>query len=270
MPVLADVDPVTYTLDPEQVERRITPRTRAILPVHLYGQTGRPRRARGARRTRTACCWSRTARSRTARAGDGRRAGSIGHAAAFSFYPTKNLGALGDGGAVVTSTKPSPSRRGCFGTTVSAAGSSTCCTGSTAGSTRSRPRCSRAKLPHLDGGERASRARSRRSTSERARRHAAGHARDRATAASTSTISTSCSHRIATRSGARLDEAGVGTAVQYPTPVHRQPAYRELDVAGGFPVAERLTERIVSLPLSADHTEDEITAVAEAAQSASR
>ncbi len=69
---------------------------------------------------------------------------------------------------------------------------------------------------------------------------------------------------------ATLDDRGIGSAVQYPTAVHHQPAYRDLDRAGGFPVAESLTERVVSLPLSPDHTEAEIAEVAAAAQSASR
>ena len=63
----------------------------------------------------------------------------------------------------------------------------------------------------------------------------------------------------------RLADAGIGTAVHYPTPIHRQPAYTGLDVQGGFPVAEGLMERIVSLPISADHTEEEILEVAAAA-----
>ena len=64
---------------------------------------------------------------------------------------------------------------------------------------------------------------------------------------------------------AALAEAGIGTAVHYPTPVHRQPAYRELDVPGGFPVAESLCEHVVSLPLSETHTDEEISAAAAAA-----
>ena len=65
-----------------------------------------------------------------------------------------------------------------------------------------------------------------------------------------------------------LAERGIGTAVHYPTPVHRQPAYRELDVPGGFPVAESLCERVVSLPLSASHTDEEIELAATAARGA--
>ena len=62
-----------------------------------------------------------------------------------------------------------------------------------------------------------------------------------------------------------MADAGIGTAVHYPTPVHRQPAYRELDAPGGFPVAESLCERVVSLPLSETHTDEEISAAAQAA-----
>ena len=100
-PVLADVDPATYTLDPAEVERRLTPRTKAILPVHLYGQPADLESLLSARRG------ARHRRGRGLRPGARRHVrrqpvGSFGVAAAFSFYPTKNLGALGDGGAVVT------------------------------------------------------------------------------------------------------------------------------------------------------------------------
>ena len=100
-PVFADIDPLTATLDPGRIAERVSPRTRAILPVHLYGQpadmTGI---ARVAARHNLAivedCCQAHLATS------EGRPVGTIGAAGAFSFYPTKNLGALGDGGAVVT------------------------------------------------------------------------------------------------------------------------------------------------------------------------
>jgi dTDP-4-amino-4,6-dideoxygalactose transaminase len=100
-PVFADIDPVRLTLDPEQVARAIGPRTRAILPVHLYGQAAdMAALERVASRHNLAlvedCCQAHLATS------DGRPVGTIGVAGAFSFYPTKNLGALGDGGAVVT------------------------------------------------------------------------------------------------------------------------------------------------------------------------
>jgi dTDP-3-amino-3,4,6-trideoxy-alpha-D-glucose transaminase len=103
-PVFADVDPQRLTIDPEQIARAIGPRTRAILPVHLYGQPADMTAIeRLAARHHLAivedCCQAHLATAA------GRHAGTIGAAGAFSFYPTKNLGALGDGGAVVTSDR---------------------------------------------------------------------------------------------------------------------------------------------------------------------
>jgi len=100
-PVFADIDPARLTLDPAAVNAQITPRTAAILPVHLYGQPADMRAiAAIAERHHLAviedCCQSHLATC------DGRPVGSFGIAAAYSFYPTKNLGALGDGGAITT------------------------------------------------------------------------------------------------------------------------------------------------------------------------
>jgi dTDP-4-amino-4,6-dideoxygalactose transaminase len=100
-PVFADIDPARFTLDPQQIERAIGPRTRAIMPVHLYGQPADMTAIeRIASRHNLAivedCCQAHLATA------SGRPVGTIGVAGAFSFYPTKNLGALGDGGAVVT------------------------------------------------------------------------------------------------------------------------------------------------------------------------
>jgi dTDP-4-amino-4,6-dideoxygalactose transaminase len=101
-PVFADIDPARLTLDPDAVAAAITPSTAAILPVHLYGQAAdMPAMMAVARRHGLAvvedCCQAHLATC------GGRPVGTFGTAGAFSFYPTKNLGALGDGGAVVTS-----------------------------------------------------------------------------------------------------------------------------------------------------------------------
>src|ERR1041384_5934817 len=101
-PVLVDVDPYTYTLDVTAIERAITRRTKAILPVHLYGHPAHmdPIRQLADKHGLVVledACQGHGARYK------GKRAGSLGHAAAFSFYPGKNLGAYGDGGMVVTS-----------------------------------------------------------------------------------------------------------------------------------------------------------------------
>ncbi|HKQ96283.1 MAG TPA: DegT/DnrJ/EryC1/StrS family aminotransferase, partial [Candidatus Polarisedimenticolia bacterium] len=99
--VLADIEPDTFTIDPASTERVITPRTRAILPVHLYGQTADMRRI-GALATARRLAIVEDACQAHGAALDGRRAGAFGTAAAFSFYPTKNLGGFGEGGFVTT------------------------------------------------------------------------------------------------------------------------------------------------------------------------
>jgi dTDP-4-amino-4,6-dideoxygalactose transaminase len=267
IPVLADVDPLTYTLDPEQVERRLSPRTRALLPVHLYGQTADLGALQEIAEKHDLLLVEDCAQSHGA-TWNGRRAGSIGHAAAFSFYPTKNLGALGDGGAVVTSDAnvAEQSRllrnygeRGRFEHVLH---------GFNSRLDALQAAILSAKLPYLDAANE--------------RRRTLAQIYDDALA-DTDLITPAVGdgrrhvyHLYVVQAPerddfrARLEKAGVGTAVQYPTPVHHQPAYLELDVPGGFPVAERLSEQVVSLPISADHTDDEIAEAAAAAYNASR
>jgi dTDP-4-amino-4,6-dideoxygalactose transaminase len=101
VPVFADIDPRHYTLDPEAVEAAITPRTRAIVPVHLYGGMAEMAGINQIAMRHGLVVIEDAAQAHGAR-WSGVRAGAQGHAAAFSFYPTKNLGAYGDGGAVVS------------------------------------------------------------------------------------------------------------------------------------------------------------------------
>ena len=101
-PVFADIDPERLTIDPRAVEAAITPRTRAILPVHLYGQPADMKPINAFAAQHDLVVLEDAAQAHGARY-HGTRTGSLGDAAAWSFYPTKNLGALGDGGAVTTS-----------------------------------------------------------------------------------------------------------------------------------------------------------------------
>jgi dTDP-4-amino-4,6-dideoxygalactose transaminase len=262
VPVLADVESVTYTLDPEQVERRITPRTRAILPVHLYGQTADLGALVALAEPRDLLLIEDCAQAHGATF-EGRRAGSIGRAAAFSFYPTKNLGALGDGGAVVTSDEAVAARARLLRYYGERKRFEHILHGLNSRLDALQAAILAAKLPHLDEAN--------------ARRREIAQLYDRALAASELVTPVEAEDRghvyhlyvVQTdereRFRSRLADAGIGTAVHYPTPIHRQPAYTGLDVEGGFPVAEGLMERIVSLPISADHTEEEILEVAAAA-----
>jgi dTDP-3-amino-3,4,6-trideoxy-alpha-D-glucose transaminase len=267
VPVLADVEPMTYTLDPEQVERRLSPRTRAILPVHLYGQPADLGELQRLADERGLLLIEDCAQAHGARF-EGRRAGSFGVAAAFSFYPTKNLGALGDGGAVVTSDEDVAARarllrnygeRGRFEHVLR---------GFNSRLDALQAAILHAKLGHLE----AANARRLELAALYERRLSGGPLVTPATGPRRDHVFHLYVVQAERRPDFRaaLDAQGVRTAVQYPTPVHRQPAYRELDVPGGFPVAERLSERVVSLPLSADHTDAEIVEAAVAAQSSSR
>src|SRR3954451_12874584 len=100
-PVFVDVDPATYTMDPDQVERRITPRTRALLPVHLYGQPADLGPLLEIGRRRGIPVVEDAAQAHGARY-QGAGAGTLGLCGGYSFYPGKNLGAYGEGGAIVT------------------------------------------------------------------------------------------------------------------------------------------------------------------------
>src|SRR5271168_2693805 len=100
-PVFVDIDPATANLDPKLIERAITPRTRAILPVHLYGRPADMDRIREIARRYNLRVLEDAAQAHGAYY-RGRRVGGLGHAAAFSFYPAKNLGAYGEGGALTT------------------------------------------------------------------------------------------------------------------------------------------------------------------------
>ena len=101
IPVLVDIDPVYYTMDPECFRRAITPKTKAVIPVHLYGQPADMDAILEIARTHDLFVIEDCAQA-TGAIYKGKRVGSIGDAGCFSFYPTKNLGAIGDGGMIVT------------------------------------------------------------------------------------------------------------------------------------------------------------------------
>lgn len=260
-PVLADVDQHSYTIDPAQVERRITPRTRAIVPVHLYGQPADLTALAEIAERHGVLLVEDCAQSHGAR-WDGRRTGSFGIAAAFSFYPTKNLGAIGDGGIVVTSDDEIARRARLLRNYGERDRFEHVLHGLNSRLDALQAAVLRAKLVHLDGANAQRR--------ELARRYDALLAGGAVVTPPKPTMAEPAYHLYVVQADRRdalrrqLEDEGIGTAVQYPIPPHKQPAYRELDVAGGFPAAEALAVRIVSLPLSADHTVEEIATVAAA------
>src|SRR5207245_2380102 len=102
VPVFVDIDAKTFNIDASRVERAVTSRTRAVLPVHLYGQCADMAALLDVAERRHVAVLEDAAQAIGAECGDGCRAGSLGAIGAFSFFPTKNLGALGDAGMVVT------------------------------------------------------------------------------------------------------------------------------------------------------------------------
>src|SRR6185295_2973131 len=100
-PVFVDIDPLTYNIEPEAVEAAITERTRAIIPVHLYGQMASMNPIMEISERHNLCVIEDAAQAIGSEE-EGRRAGSIGHFGCFSFFPSKNLGGFGDGGMVTT------------------------------------------------------------------------------------------------------------------------------------------------------------------------
>ncbi len=257
-PVLVEPDQATYNLDPEAVERAVTPATRAILAVHLYGRLcDSEALATIADRHRLKLIEDAAQAHGAVR--DGRRAGSLGDAAGFSFYPTKNLGALGDGGAVTTgddALAEQVRRLRNYGSTRKNVHE---CVGTNSRLDELQAAALRVKLRHLDADNR------------RRRDIAAAYAEHVHNPKIQVPDAPDAGHvvhlyvvRAQDRDGLRraLAEAGIGSAVHYPVPPHRQPAYREL---GGLclPITERMAAEVLSLPAHPAMTDAEVARVIE-------
>lgn len=251
-PVLVDVDPRTFTLDPAALPGALSPRTRAILPVHLYGQPADMEailafaRAHDLRVVED-CAQCHGASWRAASGGDWTPAGAAADASAFSFYPTKNLGAIGDGGCVATrnpdlaETVRRLREYGWKRRFVSET------PGWNSRLDELQAAVLRVKMKCLDAWNQA-----RRERADLYDRLLADldlvpphRAPDRTHVFHQYVI------RLRDRERVRRDlaHAGVGTAVHYPVPVHRQPAYRHLDCRGTMAVTESLCGEILSLPM---------------------
>jgi dTDP-3-amino-3,4,6-trideoxy-alpha-D-glucose transaminase len=245
-PVLVDIDAQTYTIDPAAAEAAITPRTRAIIPVHLYGQPAdMPALAEIAARHHLLliedCAQAHGARL------NGRLVGTWGQMAAFSFYPTKNLGAVGDGGAILTNDNAYAQRLRRLRNYGQTSRYDHAERGINSRLDELQAAVLRVKLPHLD----AHNARRR----QIARRYDAALA-DVVTTPPQRPGAESVYHLYVMRHPARdmlkteLAAAGIGTLIHYPTSVHLQPAYQDLGFPrGSLPVTERIIAEILSLPL---------------------
>lgn len=246
-PVFVDIDPATYTLDPDALAAAITPRTRAVIPVHLYGQPADMTRIGAVARAAGIAVIEDAAQAHGA-TWAGTPVGSFGDAACFSFYPGKNLGAYGDAGAVTTPRADLADK---------------------VRKLRNHGRQSkylhemvgyghrldtlqaavlRAKLPYLHEWTEA-----RRRLAQRYTEQLAG------TGLTLPVVADDANpvwHLYVVRTRARekmlaeLNAAGIGAGVHYPVPLHLQPAYRHLGIGpGALPVTEQVAATCLSLPL---------------------
>jgi dTDP-4-amino-4,6-dideoxygalactose transaminase len=260
-PVLADVEPRTATLDPASLEETVTPWTRAVVVVHLYGQCADMDAIDAVARRHGLRVVEDAAHAHGAGYG-GRRAGTLGHAAAFSFYPTKNLGALGDAGAVVTNDEEVAARA----RRLRSYGENGRGEASEPG-WNSRLDAVQAvvlatKLPHLERWNERRR--------ELARAYAGALEETSVEVPAELPGRRHFYHLYAVRSPERdalrerLRQRGIETALHYPRPVHRHAAYAHLRRAGDLAVSERLAGEVVSLPLYPQLSDDELDAVVRA------
>jgi dTDP-4-amino-4,6-dideoxygalactose transaminase len=243
-PVLVDVDEEHLLLDPGAVERALTPRTRAVVPVHLFGQVAPVERLRGL----GVPILEDAAQAQGARR-HGRPAGSLGRVAATSFYPGKNLGAAGDAGAVMTDDADIADRVRLLGAHGSPSKYVHQVVGRNSRLDTIQAVVLRAKLQRLEKWNELRR--------QAAERYAellgdVPDVRVPASAPGNEDVWHLYVVRVPDRDRvlAALAEAGIGAGIHYPTPVHLTEAYADLRLReGSFPVAERAAREILSLPM---------------------
>lgn len=263
-PVLVDVDPAGYTMDPKLVEGAITKRTKAIIPVHLYGQTADMDPILEIAKRHDLIVIEDACQAHGAEY-KGRRAGSMGHMAAFSFYPGKNLGACGEGGALVTSDPELMKRAKMLRDWGQEKRYHHVLEGYNYRMDNIQGAILRIKLRHLPAWTEA-----RRAHAARYRELLAG---SKVTAPAEMPYAKHVYHiyAVLTKDPAALHTAlgdrGIATGFHYPIPVHLQPCFAHLGVArGSLPVTEKIAAEELSLPMFAELTDDQIREVAAAAK----
>ena len=246
-PVPVEPDAETYNLDPALIEQAITTRTRVILPVHLYGQPADMDRINAIAERHGLAVLDDCAQAHGA-AYKGRKVGSLARISAWSFYPGKNLGAMGDGGAVTTDDPSLDDAIRVLRNYGSRRKYHNEVKGFNSRLDEIQAAVLAAKLPQLDRA-----IDERRRLAERYREQLQGlplvlpHV---PVWAAPAWHIFAIRHPERDRLQARLAEMGVGVLVHYPIPPHRQRAYSELNVpVGGLPIAERLHNEVLSLPL---------------------
>ena len=261
-PVFVEPDIRTFNIDPERIEEKISERTKAIIPVHLYGQPCdmdpiMDAAGRNGLKLVEDCAQAHGATYK------GRKVGTFGDAACFSFYPGKNLGALGDAGAVVTNSEELAAKVRALGNYGSDYKYHHIWKGNNSRLDELQAAFLSVKLPHLE-----------RMNAERRRiadRYLSGIRNESVTLPIVPDYAVPVWHIFAVRCQERealekwLNAEGVGTNKHYPIPMHLQECYRDLGFKeGDLPIAEEISRTELSLPMYYGMTEEEIGYVIEA------
>lgn len=267
-PVFVDVDPETFTMAPAEIERAISPRTKAIVPVHLYGHAADMDPILDIARRRGLVVIEDAAQAHGATY-KGRPCGSMGVMAAFSFYPGKNLGAYGEGGAVVTSDPQLAKKIRVMRSWGEERRYEHSVKGFNYRMDGIQGAILRVKLRHLEAW------------TENRRARAADYARAFAGSGIATPIERpQCRHvyhvyalRLPNRDATRaaLQAADIQTGIHYPIPVHLQPAHSDLGYRrGDFPVSEEVALQVLSLPMFPEMTTEQVQQVAAGVLAAER
>lgn len=261
-PVFAEPHLETFNVNPSLIEEKITPETKAVIAVHLYGQPAdmyeisRIAEKHGLRVIED-CAQAHGAVYR------GQKVGSLGDAAGFSFYPGKNLGALGDGGAVVTDSQELADKVRALGNYGSAEKYNHIYKGNNSRLDEVQAAFLRIKLKYLEKWTR--------NRQETARRYLTEIRNPKIILPALSEDRSHVWHIFAVRCRERdrleeyLNCHGIGTTKHYPIPLHQQKAYHDLEIPeGAFPAAEEISSTELSIPMYYGMTDDEISYVIDA------
>lgn len=272
IPVFVDVDPDTWCMDPDAIAAAVTPRTKAVMPVHLHGRVADMTRINAIAADHELTVIEDAAQAHGAEHA-GRRAGSFGRAAGFSFYPGKNLGAYGEGGATVTDDDALAHRLRVLRDWGQEEKHHHVVQGYNA------------RMDGIQGAVLAIKLRRLDAWTEARRRHAGRYRALLGDAAFADAglrlpapegpgerhVYHVFSVRVPNRDRVQqaLGEAGIGTNIHYPVPVHLQPAHADLGYrAGDLPVSEALAAEFLSLPMFAELTDRQVDQVAEVLKTA--
>ena len=263
-PVFVDIDPVDYGLDPAGLEAAVTPRTRAVIPVHLFGQCA-DMEAISAWAGQAGVAVIEDAAQAIGASFRGAQAGTLGLAGCFSFFPSKNLGGFGDGGLVMTSDPDLEAQVRMLRVHGSVGEYHHAVVGYNSRLDALQAAVLRTKLLHLDSWNDARR---RNAARYHERFQASGLVSEDGEAPLHTPVELSgrrhVFHQYVVRARRRdelrkfLASRGIGSAVYYPVPLHQQRCFGDLDQAGrSLPESERACEEVLALPIYPELTEDQ-------------